>query len=260
MPILVDAINKSYIMNIIQKVWRHRRDLRSIFKSIYFNFHYLPFRQAIHLPILLYKPRFFDLKGQIRIVGKDVKYGMVRLGYPIVSIYPNSGIMIENHGGTIVFNGLCSIGNNSSISVGKKGYCEFGAKFAASTTFKLVCYHDIRIGDRCRFGWDCMIMDSDMHKLTKINGGYSKGYAPIRIGVNNWFGNGCLVMKRSETPDYCTISARTILSGKVDAPKYSVIGQKCDAEVIALGLWRNMDNDIIDYKECSDVGNELLGS
>lgn len=233
-------------MTIIKKLWNHRRDLRSIHKSIYFNFHYLPFRQAIHLPILLYKPRLLELKGQIQIKGR-VKYGMIKLGYPAVSIYPNSGIMIENHGGTIVYNGQCKIGNNSAISIGKKGYCEIGALFKATTSFRLVCYHKIIIGERCRMGWDSMVMDTDFHKLTKTTGGYSKGYAPIRIGVNNWFGNGCLILKRSETPDYCTITARTILTGKVDVPEYSLIGQKRDVELIASGVWRNLDDDIIDY-------------
>lgn len=232
--------------NLLKIIWLHRRYLRSIFNSIYFNFHYLPFRQAIHLPILLYKPRFLELKGNVKL-SSEVKFGMVKLGSPVVSIYPNSGIMIENHGGTIVFHGCCEIGNNSFISVGNNGYCEFGSKFEATTSLKLVCYYDIKIGDRCSMGWDCMIMDTDLHKLTKVSGGYTQGFAPIRIGANNWFGNGCLIMKRTETPDYCTISARTILSGKVDVPPYSIIGQKHDVELIAPGLWRNMDDDVITY-------------
>ena len=233
-------------MNIFQKLWKYRRDLRSIFKSIYFNFHYLPISQAVHLPILLYKPRLLELKGQIQIQG-GVKYGMIRLGFPIVSIYPNSGITIENHGGTIVFNGRCSIGNNSSISMGKKAYCSMGSNFIASTSFRLVCYDNIQFGEKCRLGWDCMVMDTDFHKLTKVAGGYSKGHAPICIGKNNWFGNGCLIMKRTETPNFCISSARTILSGKVDVPEYSVIGQKRGVEIIASGLWRNVDDDKINY-------------
>lgn len=236
------------VISMLKKLWKHRRDLRSIHKSIYFNFHYLPFRQAIRLPILLYKPRFYDLKGTLKLVG-EVKYGMIKLGYPAVSIYPNSGIVIENHGGIIVFNGSCSIGNNSSISVGEKGYCEFGERFCASTTLRLICYHKVIIGDRCLMGWNCMIMDTDLHKLTKISGGSSKGFASIRIGDNNWFGNGCLIMKRTETPDFCTISARTILNGKVVAPKYSVIGQKHEIEVKAIGVWHNLDDDKIDYND-----------
>lgn len=43
------------------------RVLRYLPWSIYFNFHYLPFGQAIHLPILLYKPRILKSKGHVKI-------------------------------------------------------------------------------------------------------------------------------------------------------------------------------------------------
>ena len=105
-------------MSKFNKVWKHRRDFRNIIQSIYFNFHYLPFKTAIRLPILLYMPNFLELQGNVKIGGGKVKYGMIRLGFPTVSLYPNTGITIENHGGTITFNGKCSIGNNSYICFG----------------------------------------------------------------------------------------------------------------------------------------------
>ena len=43
--------------------------IRFIVPNIYFNFHYLPFRQACRMPILFYKPHFGILKGKIQIVG-----------------------------------------------------------------------------------------------------------------------------------------------------------------------------------------------
>lgn len=84
-------------MHIIKRLWYKRWVLRSLLSTIYFNFHYLPFRQAVRLPILLYKPHFLDLKGKIIISG-GVKTGMIELGRYKVSLYPNSGVVIENHG------------------------------------------------------------------------------------------------------------------------------------------------------------------
>lgn len=43
--------------------------LRSLPKTIYFNFKYLPIRQALHLPIILYRPNLINLKGRIEIQG-----------------------------------------------------------------------------------------------------------------------------------------------------------------------------------------------
>ena len=55
--------------SLFAKVWKRRRDLRSILQSVYFNFHYLPFRQAVKLPILLYKPKLLELQGNVKIGG-----------------------------------------------------------------------------------------------------------------------------------------------------------------------------------------------
>lgn len=232
--------------DLLMKIRKHLRDLRSFHKSLYFNFHYLPFRQAIHVPILLYKPKFLSLKGSIKLVGGG-KYGMIKLGYPTVSIYPNSGITIENKGGTIIFNGKCNIGNNSYISIGKKGFCEIGTRVEATATFRLICYHNIYIGNKCSFGWDCMILDTDFHRMKKLNGGYSKGYAPIYIGDSNWFGNGCLILKRTKTPNHCVISARSVLSSNIEAPEYSLIEQKRETIVKTTGLWRDIEDSAIIY-------------
>lgn len=172
---------------------------------------------------------------------------MIRLGFPSVSLYPDTGISIENNGGTIIFNGKCSIGNNSYISIGQNGYVKFGNSFSASTTLRLTSYDKIIFSERDRLGWDILVMDTDFHKLTKTSCGYSKGRAPVIIGSNNWFGNGCRIMKRTQTPDYCVISAGTTLSGKVDVPEYSVIGNDKKVIVKATGVWRNIDDDSIEY-------------
>lgn len=89
---------------MLKKLWNKRWMFRSILYSLYFNFHYLPIKQAIKLPIILYKPKLLKCKGKIQILG-NVKTGMIQLGKYTVSLYPNSGIVFENHGGSIIFNG-----------------------------------------------------------------------------------------------------------------------------------------------------------
>lgn len=235
-------------MNKLKKIWNNRRLFRSILYSIYFNFHYLPFNEAIKFPILLYKPRLLKLKGSIKIES-EIKFGMIRLGFPQVSLYPNSGIVFENHGGTIIFKGTCFVGNNSAISIGNKGFVEFGHDFKSTTTLRLASYNKIIIGDYASLGWDTLVMDTDFHKLTKLSGGYSRGYAPVYIGSNNWFGNGCKIMKRTQTPNFCVVQGGTILSGPISVPEYSVIGNDTHIIVKATGVWRNINDDIIDYSK-----------
>lgn len=244
-------------MNIVLKCWKNRKILRSIFKTIYFNFHYLPFLQAVKLPILLYKPHLIKLRGIIEIESSDIRFGMIRLGFPRVSIYPNTGIIYENKGGKIIFKGSCNIGNNSAISIegrkesGSQSYeplLEFGDRFVASASFKIVCYNNIKFNDNVRVGWNCLFMDTDFHKLTKLNGGYSKGYGTITIGNNNWFGTGCIVLKNTLTPNFTTISATSLLNKPYRFPEYCIIGPDTAISVKVQNIYRNIDDDIIDYR------------
>ena len=223
------------------------RLLRSLPASVYFNFHYLPLWQAVKLPILLYKPRFLELKGTVRIESDNIRTGMIRLGFPTVSLYPNTGIMIENHGGEIVFKGRTKVGNASSISIGGKGRVEFGAHFEATAALKLTSYCSVRFAPRVLCAWDCTFMDTDFHKLTKLNGGgYSKGYAPISIGSDTWIGMGTLVLKGTVLPDYTTVGARSLLSGRYEVPPYSILAGS-PATLKKTGYWRNLEDDKIEY-------------
>lgn len=233
-------------MATLRNLWNNRHALRSIIHSIFFCFHYLPFKQAVRLPILLYKPKLLKIKGKVVIQG-EVRFGIIRLGFPTVSLFPNSGIVFENRG-SIIFNGSCYIGNNSAISVGEKGQLEFGNRFCASTSLKLTCYDKIVFGNRVLLGWNVLVLDTDFHKLTKLSGkGYSRGHAPVTIGSDNWLGNNCIIMKRSATPNYCVIQAGTILSEAIKCPEYCVIGTDRNIIVKATGLWRNFDDDFITY-------------
>ena len=239
--------------NLIKNIYSYKKVLRSIFKTIYFNFHYLPFNQAIKLPIILYKPRFLKLDGTVEILCNNIKFGMIRLGFPTVSIFPNSGIVYENKGGKIIFRGQCSIGNNSAISVG--GGCgnipllEFGERFSASTSLKLVCYNKIIFFFFLRIGRDCLFMDTDFHKLTNLSGGYTKGFGEIIIGQNTWFGTRCMILKNIRIPDFCTISAGSILNRQIEVSTYSVIGSSANNIVKKTGLYRNIDDDTVVYED-----------
>lgn len=221
--------------------------MRSILHTIYFNFHYLPFKQAWKLPIILYKPKLLKLKGTVLIDSEDVRTGMIRLGLPSVSIYPNQGIVYENHGGVCVFKGKCNIGNASAISIGEKGVITFGQEFKASSTFKLACYHYISFGDKVHVGWESLFMDTDFHTLSRLDGTTTKGYGPIKIGANNWFGCKNTVLKNTITPDYCVIASNSLLNKDYSIGNYIVIGGN-PCSKIAEGLLRDYSDDKINYE------------
>ena len=69
------------------------------------------------LPIWVYKADLVCTRGKVVIDCPTIKTGMITMGYRDTSIYANNGIMWENKGGTVVFKGICRIGNDSYISL-----------------------------------------------------------------------------------------------------------------------------------------------
>lgn len=212
-------------MNII-KCFNRFKDLKYAFQILYFNFHYLPFKQAIKLPILLYKPHFICCKGTISIEPSDgiIKTGMIRLGYRNVSVYPNNGITWENRG-TVVFKGRCNIGNDSYLSIDKMGSVEFGDDFKASAGAKIISRRGIKFGKETRFGWEVICMDSNFHPLYDINKKEFKSVSgPITIGDNNWFAAQCKIMHSTVTPERCIFGMGTIVTRSCPKKPYCIMG------------------------------------
>ncbi len=226
----------------LKSVKRKWAVLRSLPFSLFFNFYYLSFKQAIRLPILLYKPRFYALSGQVQIEGK-LSYGMIRLGFMSVPLYPNAGIVWENKGGTVIFKGRCGIGNNSSLSIGNNAVLEIGHDFSASSTLRLVCNHSVVMEQAVHIGWECLIMDTSFHRLKNREGGYyNKGFAPVKIGENNWISTRCIILQGTRTPSYCTFAAGSILRKNYEHyPSYSLFAGH-PLEVKAEGVWRDMED------------------
>ena len=214
--------------------------------TVWFNFRYLPLRQAVRLPILLRKPRLLRCGGRIRIEG-PVHTGMVRLGVFGVSVYPDRGIAWECDG-TVTFAGRCSIGNDSYVAVGHGGCLRFGRNFRATAALRAVCYHELTFGDDVLVGWDNTFCDTDLHRVKSRGGEFRHaGYAPIRIGRNNWFAMKCTTLKGARTPDYCIVGAASLLSGDHagEAPRCLLAGNP--ARLVRTDVYRDSNDDKITY-------------
>lgn len=232
---------------MLSKLINYKWVLRNIFQTIWFNFHYLPFKQAIKLPIVLYKPRIIAAKGKIKINGA-VRPFMIQLGRPNIYIYKNEGVMFENWGGEIVFNGSCMIGNASAISIGDCGHLVLGVNFRATCALKLACYHRILIDDNVLLGWECLLTDSDFHTLTKEDGQKTKGYGPVYIGENVWMAMKCIVLKNSVIPKNTVLSACTLYAGSRCTDEKVIISSNVEPYVKYKGLYRDINNDKVTYK------------
>ena len=105
-------------------------------RTILFNFKHLPFSQAIHLPILLYRPGSISGNGMfvLDVEREKVKFGMLKLGVKNEnSILTKTGICISNNG-KIIFKGAGVIGNGCSLTIGNHGILSMGKNFEYNLT------------------------------------------------------------------------------------------------------------------------------
>lgn len=210
-----------------KKLSRYLKELRYIIPTLYFNLHYLPLRQAIRLPIVLYKPHLLACKGKVRIEPDDgrIHHAMVRMGFQMVSVFPDNGITWDNHGGTVVFRGDCIIGNDSHLSFGPKATVDIGHGLTSHAGLKLTSYHRITFHPHVVLGWGSLCMDTNFHPMYDMEKNeYLPAYGPIEIGEYNWFGAGCKVMHSVTTPEHCTWGmGTTVTRGCIKKP-YCLMG------------------------------------
>lgn len=217
-------------------------------KSIWFNFHYLPFSQARKLPILfLSKSKIVKSRGHIKIDSK-VSFGMIKLGHDYHVNCPNTGIIYCNYGGTIIFRGTCAIGLSSSITIGEKGLLDIGEKFSASYSIRIYSYCSIKMGSNVHCGWECLVMDTSFHSCKMIDGTRTSGYAPVVLGSNIWLAARCIILPKTKLPDYCIVATGSIVHKDYSSftPPYTMFGGN-PLKVIKSGIYRDFDDDECKY-------------
>lgn len=215
----------------------------SLPKTIWFNFHYLPFRQAMKMPIYCYKIRLRKTKGEVIIDSENIKTGMIQLGNDIVGIYPNNGLCWENQG-KVIFRGITKFGNNCSVCIGRRGTLDLGNNFITNAATKIVCVYSIRIAENARIGWETLLMDTSFHRIKGLDGKLKgKGYGEIVLGKNNWLGTKCTVFPGAKTPDYCVVGAGSFLNKDISDWSTHIMVAGNPVQIKVRDVWRDTEDD-----------------
>lgn len=186
------------------------------FKTMFFNLKYLPFNQAIKLPILISNKVFLkEMKGKIKIES-PIKTGLIQIGYGDVGIFDKKNSRtIWKVSGELIFKGKARIGHGSKISVNKGGVLQLGENFSISAESSIVVDVLVEFGNNCLISWDCLIMDTDLHKIRNIKGEIINHPTPIIIGNNVWIGCRNLILKGTKISDNTIIGASSVLHSDI---------------------------------------------
>ncbi len=197
----------SKIIQFLKLVWRANP------KTLYFNFTYLPWQQAIRLPVWVSsKTYLLCTKGNIRIEG-DIHSGMIRIGYGKIGIFDKKrSRSIWECMGSVIFKGPAEIGHGSKISVGGQGELTLGKQFTITAESTIIAYKEIRFGNNCLLSWDILVMDSDFHTIRDAQSHILNEPAPIIIGDSVWIGCRCLILKNTRIPSGSVVAANSFVN------------------------------------------------
>lgn len=186
----------------------------SFIKSVWLNFRYLPFTQAVKLPLLVsYNTEFKCYRGGGIELPNTIHFGMIHIGFHEVTVATKTRTTIRAWG-CLKFNGTAFIGRSTRIYVGKDARLVLGEDFKVSASSAIMCCKSIEFGKNIQFSWDCLVMDSDTHPIVYEDGRESQTDKPVKFGDDIWIGCRCTILKGSYIPSNCVIGANTTITGQ----------------------------------------------
>lgn len=223
-------------------MWFTRPHL-NIWQTLFFNFYFLPFKQARHLPIFIYgKLRLLQLEGKIVIDVEKVKKGMIhinRLG-ALPGASPSPGVFSMGRS-TIIFKGDCTLAQGINLMTWGGGVLEFGESVYMAFNASISCCHKLIIGKHTRFSSGVLLTDTSWHftaTFPKLR--VTRTGSPTVIGENCWIGLNAKILNGVVLPDHTTVSTTSIVNRRINSEltkPYTLIGGS-PAKVLKEGFLR----------------------
>ena len=188
----------------------------------------MPFRQAIHLPIILYNNiRIIRSTGRFVINTNHVGFKMVQIGAHGSDMFSGRKTTLDIAGRININGGRVRIGYGSLIRVENDAIIDFYENSIIGANNVVFSCRSITFCENSLFSWDCQILDSDTHGLFNIETGKDVEITkPIVIGPDTWVGNHVIINKGTILPKGVIVSAFSLCNKDYTdrIPPYSVIG------------------------------------
>lgn len=209
-------------------------------KTFYFNLKYFPLKVAIRLPFLIYhRTDLYKLGGKI-ILNTSPKFGLVKIGpHNLGTQDVKYSRTIWEVNGTLLVNGIASIGRGCRISIGGNAVLNLGAGLIITGNSSIICQKEIILGDNCLLSWDILIMDTDFHHIMNEGDEIINPPRPIHIGNHVWIGCRNTILKGVNIADNVIVSANSTVTRDVVESNCAVGGVGKDIVVLKRNLsWK----------------------
>lgn len=210
--------------NIIQEISKIFVFVLSLPKILIFNFYYLPFYQAIKLPIFIsYRLKLRDMRGSISI--DQCKTGIIQIGFNSFGFIVGHGEALWSSTADIHFEGKTRIGCNPKFRLA--GTLTFGHEFEAGHDFMLMCQNNIIFGTHVLLSWNNTIMDHDGHRIFDNNNTELNAPRPISIASQTWLGCHVTVLKGSILPEGTIVASHSLITKQFNEKFTIIAGNPC---------------------------------
>lgn len=94
------------------------------------------------------------------------------------------------------------------IEVAQGAVLELGTRSFLNAGVEIVCHQSIRIGDHCRIGPRCVLVDTNHNP---VHEGQQVRVAPVRLGRNVWLGRGVIVLPGVTIGENAVVAAGSVV-------------------------------------------------
>lgn len=194
-------------LKLIKYLWTEN------YKTIWFNFKYLPFNQAICFPIIISKNVYLKKMEGAIVLECPLRYNLISIGFGEIGIFDEKkSRSIWQVSGKVIFKGKALLGHGVKISVENNGTLIFGDNFKLTAETAMVCHDAITFGKNCLVSWDALIMDTDSHSIVNAQGTKNKMTKPVVIGDHVWIGCRTTILKGTTIPSNSVVGAGSVLN------------------------------------------------
>lgn len=217
------------------------RILLSIPKTVVLNFRLFPLRQAVKLPLFISYDTDVSVKGRVELpVDVPVKTAMIRFGFlcALACDTNSKSRLVVKRNGVLRFMGEAHLGHGTRLVVREGAEAVLGDNFAISSNTTIQCYNKVQFGKNVQFSWECLLMDSDTHKIIGPDGEVMNPDAPVIVGDNVWIGSRVTILKGVRIPDDTVIGACSLVVSDKDLTDHSVIAGQPARSIRTVSGWK----------------------
>lgn len=222
----------------------------NLLKTVYINLRIFPIKTALKLPLQIgWRVDFRNVHRGCVTIDETVAVNrfMIKVGitpFPMISTKNDYTLIRFAKGGYMSFGSDVLIHNGVSLITSEGGHIHIGSDCMINQRTKIYSQKKISIGNHCRIGRECQVLDSDCHLVYNQNKeSIGNPIGEICIGDNVWIASRSSVMKGVTIPSYSIVSGNSVvLKSFADVKTQGNLFAGTPAVLKATGVYRLLNN------------------